>query len=162
MRFGLTPIWLPLGLLLALPMLNAGSRVEAAYVGAVSVKPVNAASPGDCRLRAATLGTDLYLTVDETEGAQNEPLESDAGQVDPGTDSQLRARLAKLRPHLNEPSSAGTGAGVPGGSSVAPAGLADKPETPTSELVARLYADDRIIYPPPLGSGLFRPPRQSA
>jgi hypothetical protein len=162
MRFGLTHFWFPLGLLLALPMLNAGSGAEAAYVGAVSLKPVTAALSADCRLRAATLGTDLYLTVDETESAQNEPLESDGGQVDPATDAQLQARLAKLRPHLNEPSSAGTGAGVPGSSSVSPVGLADKPETPTSELVARLYADDLIIYPPPLGSGLFRPPRQFA
>lgn len=163
MRFEMIRSWLPLALLLALPALDAGNRATAAFVGGVSLRSPALTLPSELGLVPRGLDSDLDLAVScSADGAQSEPADDNGERLDPAAQAKLHARLAKLRTHLNEPSSAGTGAAPSGPSPGSQVGLAERPEVPTSELVTRLYADDRLLNPPPLLLGLFRPPRVAA
>jgi hypothetical protein len=163
MRFRWTHTALPLAVLLALPALSPGGRVAAGYVACVTLKPSHTAGPFEMTLPGHGLDQDLAVHLGPAaQGTQSEPPPDRDEDPDPRTLAEMKARLAALLSDLDEPSSAGTGAGPATGGPSAQVGLAEPPEIPLGELIARFFAREQVFHFPPMVTGLFRPPRQGA
>ena len=163
MRLRWTQTKLPLAVLLALPALNAGSRAAAGYVACVKLKPLTTAVSFETAFAGQGSDQDPGARIGlSTQGTETDPRPDGDEHVDPVTLAKLKARLAALRAHLNEPSSAGTGTGPASSGAGAQVGLAERPEIPLGELIARFFAREQVFHYPPMVTGLFRPPRQGA
>jgi hypothetical protein len=158
MLVGSRRFWLPLTVILVLPVLNAAGQAEGAYLDGTSPKRFGACLGCDVGLQRTGHNPDLQSATDiqaeHSEGASHDQSQNDINEL-----AQLLARLVNMRGQPVKPGALGTSGQALGRSLDTQPGLANRPGPFAREVVAPLHAAERFVYLSPLATSLYRPPR---